>query len=346
MEIPPLDDMDFWEDWEGACRFFQYDDMKDGEGVLLDGCTERIPPASMVRIYCSLTEGRMSDGKRDARYRLSPSEQIQLMGVVARCWSVFSRCSAARHTENTSSLDGPSIPRLDHEQCLLCTCQERSLTMRICENTIRGPQVILACNRASAERYINIAKSTFGHAEMVTPPWMTTAMYDGGSLDHRPPCSGLDIGTIRAQALVATLKGARPDYGLVGDGMSLAEVRTRSKIHPVLAPLTVPTSGPSYATYTQERVIMVVNCEGFTIEAFDRLFTSWGLFGRTTGQGRRRVKVKGALAATTICCDALMEAKGDIGHDLIRLLLNVCHLGKDGSRGTLMSESVREILDG
>lgn len=348
-EDHPLGDVEFWHEWDEVCRFFHYSGMKDGEGVLLPRFSKSIVPVSIVKIYRALRDRHLGGGgggnNDDVQFRLGDEEEIQLMGILARCWSTFTQCLEARHGE-TSYQGKVTATDVEESQGLMCCCRANCITMRVCQNTVRGPQIVLASDLSAVAAYVKAIDDVFGDPEMDADPCMTTMVYDAGRVTHEAPSTKRSVGKLGAGALVASVKGRCPDTVDLVDGMALADIRSRLSVQPVLAPLKMTTSGPSKVSYAQEQVILIVNCADFDAELFEHTFSTRAEFAKAGGRGRYRIHLTGAITAATVVGDKYVESKAVTERSVVRLLRNVCHPTKDMARGTLMSECLRAVTFG
>ncbi|CAM1503445.1 Fc.00g082210.m01.CDS01 [Cosmosporella sp. VM-42] len=156
-------DEEFRGCWPKACVFFCHDATDRRQGVRLPGFSRPLRPASMVKIYSTLLAWTM--GTEEIRHKLDRSEEVAKMGILALCWKAFDLCAKAKHEGDEDALV------VERECCVQCACRAKSLTMSVCIDTIRAPQIIFAEDDNTAAEYLDIVNRTYGVDGGQEQPW-------------------------------------------------------------------------------------------------------------------------------------------------------------------------------
>lgn len=326
---PPADDV-FWDDWDAACVFFRHDFRpEDSPGIRPAGFLGLLSPQQMVNIYRTLR--RISKDGMD--YSLGANGMLFEMGIMALCWSVFDRCGEEDHV--TSPSGGEDAARLEKEIGIQCACRPKSLTMQVCQQTVRGPHVILACNDEEVAILLEQVKLCFGVDRDQSRPWMIAACYKDDKLRLGHPGLGRGSGSdvkITAHDLMTRFTTRRTLLSDIADEMPMREIRQKCKAQPSLVNSAIVLGGSGPPMYARERVILILSCRDIDLRRFERLFsTTHTILGQGRGE-RREVKVVGSLTASSLAwqLDSIYE---DMQKNMILDLIdNVCHVAEKGPR--------------
>lgn len=312
---PPLDDEEFWHHWPKVCEFFLHDrEVGHSSGVRLPELTQPLSPASMIRIYRSLSRFELYDTSA-----LSKTEKVQLMCIVALCWDIFDRCKQENH--DMIDIGNAAAWAVERKFGLQCACRPGSFTMSVTMKTVRGPHLILAKDYDAARGWIEMCRSCFTVDAASSGRCMLAAWYQTRQLALQHPTLGPETRTLLPSDLLGKFDLGRRSPGTVlTDGMTMRELRADCDVRPFLCEASLTLGGAGAPSLSQGRVVLIINCDEFDIGGFDETFSTRLAVPRRRGNEPQDFELLGCMIAST----CLVQGDAGLGRSVRDLVANVC----------------------
>lgn len=326
-----------WAHWQPTCDFFCHDPADRRRGVKLPGFLQRLPPISMIKIFCVLRS--WATGKQEAVYP-NRDEEVAKVGVVALCWGAFDSWVNDQHTEHCKRALRYGLTRIRGIWGVQCPCPPSSLTYDVCLCTVRGPTVIFAKDCVDYFQWVPIIGDMFDNSpagpssDGTQVSFMSGAGYFGGCLSHAPLVAGQQ--PLSPKDLVARVRTRDWMPAAKGKVFKLAALRNKAMVQS-LFPLQ---QGDSRERWGAERCILLINIHRLDIKKLDEVFSNT-VRGHSSRAAEQTVVTRMLEAMNIVYMGGSLPLDGT--SQLAELSKDMCSRPRRGRR-TRMSRQLQEYI--